>query len=103
VEPDGTFRTKIVSDQVHRVTRATLKGHFGRDKDRKLVVGLEAGDLLTLRPQGTHQQVAVEIMKIYEWVIHCRAMNAHMNRMRERKAAKQQARIERRLRRPIKE
>ena len=93
---DNTPKTKVISDQIFRVTRNVLKGRFGCDKDRKLVIGLEAGDLLTLRPQGTRQQVAVELIKVYEWVLQCRAMSAHMNRMRERKAAKQQVRAERR-------
>lgn len=103
---DDTPVTKVVSDQIHRVTRSVLKGQFGCDKDRRLVVGLEAGDLLTLRPQGTRQQVSVEIMKVYEWVLHCRAVSTHMAKLREKKAAKNAARRKQRwkrdLRQPVK-
>jgi len=94
--------TKIVSDEVWRVTRGTLTGRYGRDRDRKLVVGFVQGDLLALRPQGTRQQVEVDLMEVYQWVLHRKATTAHMLKLRERKAAKTQARIERRLRRPIK-
>lgn len=94
--------TRVVSDQVWRVTRNVLSGRYGPDRDRKLVVGFVQGDLLAMRPQGTRQQVTVELMEVYEWVLHRKAMIAHMNKMRERKAAKALARAERRLRRPLK-
>lgn len=94
--------TKIVSDEVWRVTRGALSGRYGRDRDRKLVVGFVQGDLLALRPQGTRQQVEVDLMEVYQWVLHRKATTAHMLKLRERKAAKAQARIERRLRRPLK-
>lgn len=96
--PDDKSLTKIVSDEVWRITRGTLSGRYGRDRDRKLVVGFVQGDLLALRPQGTRQQVEVDLMEVYQWVLHRKAMTAHMLKLRERKAAKAQARIERRLR-----
>lgn len=100
--PGDQILTKVVSDEVWRVTRGTLSGRYGRDRDRKLVVGFVQGDLLALRPQGTRQQVEVDLMEVYQWVLHRKAMTAHMQKLRERKAAKTQARIERRLRRPLK-
>lgn len=94
--------TRVVSDQVWRVTRHVLNGRFGPDRDRRLVVGFIQGDLLALRPQGTRQQVTVELKEVYEWVLHRKAMSTHMEKMRKRKEAKSIARAERRLRRPLK-
>ena len=89
--------TKIVSDEVWRVTRGTLTGRYGRDRDRKLVVGFVQGDLLALRPQGTRQQVEVDLMEVYQWVLHRKATTAHMLKLRERKAQRVAQRASRKV------
>ena len=93
--------TRVEASEVWRVTRSALNGQFGPDRSRKLVVGFISGDLLALRPQGTRQQVNVELKEVYAWVLHRKAMSAHMEKMRERKAAKEAARRERALCRKI--
>lgn len=81
--------TKTVSDRVRRVTREELGGQFGPDKHRKLVVELVEGDLLTLRPQGTRQEVTMEIKDVYRYLLRCAAAKKVLEKARERKIAKQ--------------
>lgn len=94
--PDGQPETRPVASEVLRVTRDTLGGHFGRDRNRKLVVGLRNGDLLSLRPQGTRQEVQVPLADVYAWALRSRALNAQLKKARERKAQLDQKRAERR-------
>lgn len=88
--------TRIVAAEVQRVTRENLGGMFGPDANRRLVVGLRAGDLLTLRPQGTRQEVAVSLKDVYRWALQARANRQLLERARDAKARKDAARIERR-------
>lgn len=97
--------TKLVSDNVYRVTREELGGQFGRDKHRKLVVGLVDGDVLSLRPQGTRQEVAMEIKDLYRYLLRCAAAKKVLEKARQRKITRQAqrerakiARVDRKLR-----
>ena len=90
--------TRIVANEVVRVTRNTLGGTFGPDGKRKLVVKLAAGDVLVMWPQGTRQKVSIELKQVYREAIQRRAMLAVLERARKRKAAKATQRASRRLR-----
>jgi len=81
--------TTVVSDKVLRVTREELGGAFGKDKRRKLVVGLEAGDVITLRPQGTRQLVQLKLVDVYRFALRCSAQRKVLEKARERKITKQ--------------
>lgn len=83
--PDGQPETKVVTDEVWRQTRDELGGHFGRDKRRKLVVGLVAVDQLVLYPKGTRQEVRVNLKDIFMWALRNRALRAQLERAREKK------------------
>jgi hypothetical protein len=83
--PDGQPETKVVNADVWRQTRDTLGGCYGRDKHRKLVVGLVAVDQLVLYPKGTRQEVRVNIKDIFAWALRNRALRAQLERARERK------------------
>ena len=83
--PDGTPETKSVSADVWRETRNTLGGQHGRDKRRKLVVGLVSIDQLVLYPKGTRQEVRVNLVDVYTWALRSRALRAQLERARERK------------------
>lgn len=87
--------TKVVASEVCRVTRETLGGNFGTDQNRRLVVSLKAGDILSLRPQGTRQEVTVALKDVYRWAIQARANRALLEKARAAKARKQELRIER--------
>ena len=83
--PDGQPETKVVNADVWRVCRDTLGGMYGRDKHRKLVVGLVAVDQIILYPQGTRQEVRVNLKDIYAWALRSRALRSQLERARERK------------------
>lgn len=93
----GQPETRIVNAKVVRVTRKELDGSFCRDSGRKLVVSLEMGDRLVLRPAGTRQSIDAPLAEVYRWMIFRRASKEHLERARERKAAKQRARESRRI------
>ncbi len=82
---DGLPETKVVNADVWRQTRDTLGGQYGRDRGRKLVVGLVAIDQLVLYPKGTRQEVRVNLTDIYAWALRNRANRAQLERARDRK------------------
>jgi hypothetical protein len=94
---DGKFVTRVENAEVWRVTRGELDGSFGRDRGRKLVVGLVAPDLLVLYPKGTRQKVTFPIDEIYRTALYRKANIAHMQEMRDRKVKRQEQRARRRL------
>jgi len=95
--PDGQPETKVVNADVWRQTRDTLGGQYGRDKHRKLVVGLVAVDQLVLYPKGTRQEVRVNIKDIFAWALRNRALRAQLERARERKDKLKAARERRQI------
>jgi hypothetical protein len=82
---EGSPETKVATSDVWRQTRDTLGGQYGRDKHRKLVVGLVAVDQLVLYPKGTRQEVRLNLKDIYAWGLRNRALRAQLERARERK------------------
>lgn len=90
--------TQVISSEVTRVTRNKLGGHFGRDKHRKLVIKLGAGDVLIMWPQGTRQKVSIEIVKVYAQALRYKALTTLAEKARARKAAKAAARANARMR-----
>lgn len=92
---DGVPLTKLVANEPVRVTRGTLPGHFGRDKNRRLVAAFRDGDLLELKPHGTRQRLTATLFDIYHWMQRCRADSARMERLTKRKASRAAARARR--------
>ena len=95
---------KTVVRQIWACTKDTLGGHFGPDRNRKLVVGLAAGDVLIMYPKGTRQRVSVLLTDVYGWALRCRAVRSQLEKARERKQklaeqreARSRAQAERRL------
>ena len=96
---DGHAEKKITHASVWRVTRFALGGAFGRDRDRKLVVGLVAPDQIVLRPKGTRQEVRINIDDVYRIALQRKANAELLEKARERKAKKQIQRESRAIRR----
>jgi hypothetical protein len=82
---DGQPEVKVTNADVWRVCRDPLGGMYGRDKHRKLVVGLVAVDQLVLYPKGTRQEVRVNLKDIYAWALRSRVLRSQLERARERK------------------
>ena len=97
VGTNGEVETKSVNEEVWRICREPLGGQFGRDKRRKLVVGLVAVDQLVLYPQGTRQEVRVNLSDIYLWGLRARANRAQLETARERKLKRMAARARRQI------
>ena len=95
--PDGQPETKLVSSDVWRQTRSELGGQHGRDKHRKLVVGLVGPDQLAMYPKGTRQEVRVNLVDIYTWALRNRAMRTQLEKARERKEKKAETRARRQI------
>lgn len=89
---------------VRRVTEDTLGHTFGSDWRRKLVVTLNAGDLISFRPHGTRREVSIMAADVFRYVLRCEANKAMLEKARARKerkatrlAAERQKRAEKRL------
>lgn len=87
IGPDGKPEQKLKESHVWRVTRETLGGNFGLDRNRRLVVGLVSPDQIVFRPQGTRQEVRINIIDAYRIAIQRRANILHLEKARERKEA----------------
>lgn len=70
------------------VTRDALDGSFGCDRGRKLVVSLEAGDVISIRAAKTQRSYSAKACDVYRWLIHCRASAAAAVKAKERKERK---------------
>jgi len=81
---------------VTRVTLEGLDGCHGCDRGRRLVVSLQYGDLITIRPHGTRRSKTVRIADVYFYAIRCEVNKTKMEKLRERKAKLEAARAERR-------
>lgn len=94
----------MIKKTIYRVTKKTLSDHHGIDRDRELVVGLVAEDLIEIRPKGTHRPKTISIFDVYDHIIRCESNRAHLEKARtakERKSARlaalRQSRAEKRL------
>ena len=75
--------------EVRRVTRNGLNGHFGLDRDKRLVVSLRDGDIIAIRPERTQREVTVTVHDLYETLLRWQANRVNLEKARERKVKKQ--------------
>lgn len=86
------------------ITFAGLSCFHGPDRGRKLVVSLEPGDLITIRPAGTRRTHQISAFDVYAFMLRSEANRLTLERARARKAkraarlaAQRQLRAERKL------
>lgn len=79
------------------ITLETLGGAFGPDKAHRLIVSLDAGDLIILRPERTARPMAIAAKDVYRFALQCRANLANLQRARAAKARKAQRLAARRI------
>jgi len=100
---NGEPVTKLVANEPVRVTRGGLNGHFGPHNGCRLVAKLKDGDVLELRPQGRRLGAfSATLFDIYMWMVKSAADRIKMAKLRDIKAKKEMARLERNARRPVK-
>lgn len=95
---------EMTDSPVCAVTKETLGGAFLADSDRKLVVSLEAGDLVCVRPSQTRRVYRVTAKDLFHWLLRNEANRLTLEKARDRKTKKaerlarqRQERAERRL------
>ncbi len=81
-----------------RVTRAQLGGEFGPDSERRLVVSLVDGDLIEFRPERTRQVKRMAATDLYRYVLRCEVNRVLLERARDAKRRKADARADRKWR-----
>lgn len=69
-------------------TRDVCGALFGTDKDRRLIVSLEAGDLVCVRPERTTRVYRVAAKDLFHWLLRSEANRVNLERARDRKAKK---------------
>lgn len=80
-------------------TVGALGGAHGIDQHKRLVMSALRGDLISLRPERTRREVCIPAIDLYTYLLRLEANKHALERAREKKAAKEMARRERRLRR----
>lgn len=73
------------SSPAKAVTRDELDGSFGVDRGRKLIVSLEAGDVIVLRAARTKRAYTIKASDVYRWAIKCAANRATLEKARSKK------------------
>lgn len=108
VRDDAGNVIEQIPSPVQAITRASLDGSFGVDRNRRLVVSLTDGDLITIRPAGTRRSYSARACDVLRFIIQGQARSRQLERARiakERKAvrlaAERQRRAERKLRIPV--
>lgn len=86
--------TALVDCPAQAVTREACGGSFGADSKRRLVVSLEAGDLVCVRPQRTNRVYRVAAKDLFHWLLRSEANLLALARARDMKA-KRAARLAR--------
>lgn len=71
---------------IHRVTRGALDRTHGPDSGRKLVITLEIGDLIVLRPYGTRRPEKLDAFDAYQYALKRRVNCERLEKAREKKA-----------------
>jgi hypothetical protein len=80
------------------VRRVTVEEYgYGRNA-RKLIAAFERGDLVTIREQRRQAKFSARIYDIYCWMLRSHADKIHMEKLRQRKAAKAARLVARRQR-----
>ena len=62
-----------VSSPARARTVAALGHGYGRDRNKRLVVTLARGDVITLRPERTRRNVSIEARELYAWLVRLQA------------------------------
>jgi len=70
------------------VRRLTVETYGYGKHARKLVAAFEKGDFVTIREHRRRAKFSARIYDIYCWMLRCRADKIHMEKLRNRKAAK---------------
>jgi hypothetical protein len=70
------------------VRRVTLETYGYGKNARKLVAAFEKGDLITIREHGRRIKDIARIYDVLWWMKRSKAAKIHMEKLRERKAAK---------------
>lgn len=73
---------------VRAITLEPLGSFFGTDGKHRLIISLEAEDLIVLRPEKTSRPVAIKAQDLYAYVLRSQANVASLARARESKLAK---------------
>jgi hypothetical protein len=89
---------------VRAKTQEILDSGYGPDNDKRLVVSLEACDLICIRPERTSRIVRIGAKDLYAQLLRAEANKAAINqalakraKRQERLAAQRQRRAEKRL------
>lgn len=86
----------MVDSPARAVTRNALGGRFLADSKRRLIVSLEAGDLVCLRPTGTRRLYRIEAKDLFFHLMRCEANRVTLEKARDKKSKKAERRARQR-------
>jgi hypothetical protein len=73
---------------VTRKADVALDGSFGPDRDKRIVVTIHPGGLLTLRPERTRRAETIALLDVYRFAIRCRVGRGQLEKARAAKERK---------------
>jgi len=86
------------------ITRDALNGAFGSDRGKRLIVSLEASDIISMRLSRTRRVLRIKASDLWHYLNRCQVNREQLERARAKKerkatrlAAARQARAEKRL------
>lgn len=82
---------------VSRVTVAPLGGQFGSDKRKRLVVTLQAGDVIAMRPERTGRTLTITAVDAYRYLLRLAASRVVLEKARATKVRRQDQRERQRI------
>lgn len=88
VRDEGGAVIETKPSPVGAVTIGTLDGSFGKDRGRRLIVTLDDGDLITIRPAGTRRKYRATAADALRWMIRSEANLKTLQKARAKKEAK---------------
>lgn len=88
--------TKL-KNPVKRETIGTLDGSFGCDRGKELIATMSLGDILIIKPKRSQRAETISLFDVYRYAIQCRTNKVHMEKMRNKKAAKAAKKLARQL------
>ncbi len=79
--------TELESSVMRRTLRE-LGGAHGQFKGRRLIITLERGDVITIRPEGTRRTETLSLFDVYEMAVVGRANREHREKALHKKLKK---------------
>lgn len=99
---DRDDQGEVIASKASPARAKTVDGlphNYGTDKGRRLIVSLDAQDLITVRPEKTTRPLQIKAQDLYGHLLRCQANLRTLEKARQSKATKERQRRNARIKR----